>query len=227
MRGKHEVRGLLGKPEPQRPDAEVLRRAFEALGTRPVEKIASASGAEIRDGRIVLEVLGQSILVDLDSRTVQGNSGEPVSERLAAVAARYLLLAGRMNGDAEPRVSFAEIADARGYEGPFRGRVIAPLLARFGRRAEAFREAAASLGGEEVRNEGSGLGFRIRVFPRIRLAFLLHPGDEELAPGGQVLFPRALFSAFTVEDAVAMAELASRALRGKLWRPERAPAGSG
>jgi len=49
----------------------------------------------------------------------------------------------------------------------------------------------------------------------VELVFVLDAGDDELPAAGQVLFPREFFDAFAVYDAVVMADLASRALRGK------------
>jgi hypothetical protein len=101
---------------------------------------------------------------------------------------------------------------------PFRGRVLAPLLGRFGTDPEAFARAAAELGGERVEVEAAGaVACKLAILPRVALTFVLHPGDEELPAEGQVLFPEALFEAFAVDDVVAMADLAARALRGKLW----------
>jgi len=214
-------------PEPQQNLREAAARAFESLAGVELEELARRSGAKALEGRvaIALEVLSRSLVVELDSRRVLDPSGAEVPDSIAAPVARYLALSAKLDGLARAcgpdEIGFADDPSARGYLGPFRGRVVAPLLARFGHDPEAFSRAAAALGGERAHElEASGaLAWRLHVFPRARLAFILHPGDDELEPECQVLFPRAVFRAFAVDDAVAMAELASRALRGRLWPP--------
>ena len=54
------------------------------------------------------------------------------------------------------------------------------------------------------------------MYPKAAMAFILSPGDDEFPPEAQALFPRRVFGAFAVDDVVAMGDLASRGLRGKL-----------
>jgi len=181
------------------------------------EVLAGRAGGVLRGRRIGILLLGRPVEVDLDRRTVRGEGGAEVSEVVAAVVVRYVALSGRLAEAGGEWVGFADNPDARGYLGPFRGRVLAPLLAAFGARPEAFAAAARDLGGERVPSlEPPGsLAFRIAVLPRAVLVFVLCPGDEELPAEGQVLFPRELFGAFAVEDLVGLAGLAAGALRGR------------
>jgi hypothetical protein len=205
-----------GHPGPQENYLEAARRAFESLDGRTPDEIARASGGTADGAAVNLVVLGREVRADLASRTITTVGGDPVEERAAAVIARYLAYAGGLLQRQSSMIAFADRSEARGYVGPFRGRVLGPLLAKFGRDPEGFAAAAEAAGGERAPNEEppGGVAYRLRVFPRLALLFVLNPGDEELPAEGQVLLPEALFEAGWVDDAVAVADLASRALRG-------------
>ena len=127
------------------------------------------------------------------------------------------MLAGRLPETPGPEIGFADWPDARNYAGPFRGRALAGLLGKYGRDPDAFARAAEALGGERVEIEASGaVAYRLRVFPRATVTVILNPGDDELPADGQMLFPQGLFEAFAPDDVVALGELASRGLRGRL-----------
>ena len=205
-------------PEPQQNLREVIARAFGDLERQDADTVATRAGGRLAGGVIEIELVGRGLAVDLVAREVRDGDGALVDDFTAAVVARHLALAHRLPGDLGPDVSFADEVNARGYLGPFRGRVLGPLLGRFGSDPDGFARAAEALGGERVpqMDEIGAVGYRLRVFPRVALVFVLNPGDDELPAEGQVLFPREVLRTFDVEDAVTMAELTSRALRGKL-----------
>jgi hypothetical protein len=219
------------RPEPQRNLREVIRLAFDALEGRDAGSIAAdaglrrdeaasaaQAGGRADSGIVEIELLGRKLAVDLAAREVRDREGGRVDDYIAAVVTRHLVLARKLPRDLGPDVGFADDKDARGYLGPFRGRVLGPLLGRFGRDPDGFARAAEALGAERLEDleDIGAVAFRVRVFPRVALVFVLHPGDEEFGADGQVLFPREVLRVFEVEDAVTTAELASRALRGKL-----------
>jgi hypothetical protein len=215
------------RPEPQRNLREVLRRTFEDIEAQGAESAAAGASARIARRVIEVDLLGRVVTVDLAAREVSCGKQGRVDDYIAAVVARYLAQAHGLPDNPGPDVDFAEDEDARGFLAPFRGRVIAPLVGRFGGDADGFARAAGRLGAERLTDPDvhlaadlaalGAVAFRIRVFPRVALVFILHPGDEEFPPDGQVLFPREVLRAFPVEDAVSIADLTSRALRGRLW----------
>jgi hypothetical protein len=202
---------------------EVIRRAFDEIGDVDPPLIArNAGGCPRGDARAVrIAVLGRPVTLDVDSRCVRDAEGVVLADHVAAPIARYVARSGELRSSVGHLVGFADVPDARGYELPFRGRVVAPLLAVFGRDPAAFERAAAEWAGtrDEDAEAAGGLAFRFPVFPRISLVFVLDPADEELPAGGQVLFPPEVFDAYAVDDAVVMAGLVSGALRGKLSLP--------
>jgi hypothetical protein len=209
----------MGKPTclPQQNLHETVRRAFDGIAGIAAEILAERAGGTLRGRTIELRMLGRTIAVDLDRRTVLDAGGAGAPAIVAAAVARYLARCDGLGEASGEWIGFADDANARGYLGPFRGRVVASFLGAFGRQPEAFAAAAAALGGERMPMfETSGAAaYRIPVLPRIDLIFILHPGDEDLPAEGQVLFPREIFRAFAVDDAVMLADLASRAMRGR------------
>ncbi len=152
-----------------------------------------------------MNLLGQNRLFSPEPPSVKPGA----SDAEKACIARYVMLA-RPLPDATP-VGFASIPQARTYLGPFRGRVLGAFLGIFGRAPGKFAAAAKTLGAKKAPYGEEA--WTLRVFPLVELAFVLHAGDDEFEPDATVLFPKGLFDVFEVEDAVVMAELASRALR--------------
>ena len=169
-----------------------------------VERAARRSGCSLRGGAFEVEFLKRAFLLLVEPPSVEPEAGD--AEK--ACIARYVMLA-RPLPDMTP-VSFAEIPQARTYVNPFQGRVLGAFLAVFGREPEKLARAAESLGGKKA--PYGRHSWTLRVFPLVELSFVLHPADEEFEADATVLFPRGLFEVFEVEDAVVMAELASRAL---------------
>ena len=212
----------LPRPRPQENYREALRRAFDALAGREPEDIARECGGRARGGAVEVECLGDALEVDLGRREVRtARLGSPksaggdaaVPDRLAAVVARYVMLARELPAEAGPEIGFADWPDARNYTGPFRGRALGALLGAFGRDPAGFVRAAERLGAERVETGAPGaVACRLRVFPRATVTVILHPADDEFPADGQMLFPRGLFEAFAPDDVVAFGELASRAL---------------
>jgi hypothetical protein len=202
---------------PQQNLKEALRRAIEELAQRDASELARECGGRLRGSAIEVDCLNLTLIVDIEARTVRSSGeGAPIGESLAAVAARYVMLAGRLSAEPGPEIGFADWPDARNYAGPFKGRALGALIGIFGRKPEAFASAAEALGGESVDVDASGaVAYRLRVFPRASVTVILHPADDELPADGQMLFPRGLFEAFAPDDVVAFGELASRGLRGR------------
>jgi hypothetical protein len=207
----------LGPLAPQSNLSEAISRAFDVIERDGADAVASGCGG-LRGadaGEFALEVLGRAVVIDVRRREVRVASGARVEDRVAAPVARYAAYGGRLRAG-RGLVAFADVADARGYVGPFRARVVEPLVASIGGDPAALARAALAPGcrrAVEVERAGSS-AFAVRVVPKVEIVFVLDPGDDELEPSGQALFDPGLFEAFAVDDVVAFAELASRALRG-------------
>ena len=157
-------------------------------------------------------VLGGTFHVDLAAGTVKDDSGQQVRAAWGILVLHYLL--SRPSEQlAEGFISFMDIPDARGYEKPYRVRVIERFLHTAGRDEATFRAVAKRLTGETI--DQADVAYEFAVFPRVRVQLLWYRGDEELGPGASFLYERQIVGIFCVEDIVVMSELLVRALSSK------------
>ena len=165
-----------------------------------------------------LEALDRVFLVDIDARRLRtaDEPDLPVDVRWTILVLHYLLAPV----PAPPPVgviSFEEIPSARGYAGPYRGRVIGRFLATAGRDRATLSEAARALGGRPEPQEAGGLAFRFLMFPLVPVTVVWYEGDDELPPGAGFLYAGNVASILEVEDIVVMSERLVSRLDGKPW----------
>jgi len=176
---------------------------LDMLGAKPV---AAA--------RYDLAVLETGLSIDLDQGSVRLRGGGEVRIAWQILALHYLG-ASPPWPEATRWFSFADFAEARGYNAVHRGRVLERLCATVGRDRETFCDAAQRLGAERV---GWGdAGFRFQVFPRLAVAIAWYCGDGELPPSASFLYPDNVLSFFPVEDMVVLSERVIGRLQGKGW----------
>jgi hypothetical protein len=84
------------------------------------------------------------------------------------------------------------------------------VLHRFGRDLKGFRKAAEFLGGEG--QTLADAAYRIPVFPKIPLCYLLWEGDAEFEPRISVLFDRSIESHLSADAIWGLVALVSDAL---------------
>jgi hypothetical protein len=83
----------------------------------------------------------------------------------------------------------------------------------YGEKSEAFRQAAHSLQGQSLTSL-PGIAFAFLPLPRIRLAAILYPGDEEFSARGSILFDAAACHYMTTDGlALLGAGLAGRLIK--------------
>lgn len=145
----------------------------------------------------------------------------------SAVAVIWQILALDYLGAPQPRpprsfVSFADIAEGRGYQDAFESRVVGRLSRRAGRTRDGLVEAVERLGG--VPGGEGPLRCMLRFFPLLEFQVVRYEGDEDVAPSCSVLLPDNLLSLFTLEDGIVAAERLVAALEGKT--PAAAPRGA-
>ena len=191
-----------------------VSRAVEQLRHVPAEDLKCLGAERLEDGRLRLPVLNAFFLVDSAAGKVESPEGEAVGVGWAILALHYL--ASPVKGAVPAAtVSFGQIADGRGYMGPYNGRVIQRFLRTAGRTEHDFRCSAGRLGGEEVK--GGDAAFLFRVFPLFPVTVVWHAGDEELGPGATMLYAKDAAARMCVEDIVVMSELLVGKLSGKGW----------
>ncbi len=132
------------------------------------------------------------------------------------IAIKILILHYLINADgtrlADHWVSFRELPGGRVYDTAFRRRANLRLAQAFGSDLEGFAAAAEALGG--VRLTYGDASFLFSMFPRLRLAAVLHLADEEFPASANVLFDASASHYLPTEDlAVLGGMLAGRLIK--------------
>ena len=191
--------------------AEAL--AFDALGRQSAEQM-SWLGARDAAAHWHLQVLEDSLDVDLAARRIATSAGQAVSPPWRILLLHYLAIAGRPE-DLAPEVTFADLPSARTYADVYRQRVISRLCATAGRDAPGLRAAAAALGGRVA--AGGEMAFDFAVFPRLAVRLLWHAPDEEFPPSATLLLPANVEHYFCIEDTVVLSECLVSRLGGRAF----------
>jgi hypothetical protein len=185
---------------------------MDVLSSRPVSRDRlSQLGADLTGHAIHLQVLNQSLRVDLDLRRVS-IEGSGTARAAWAVLVVHYLCADDLTPDLR-EVSFSDFHDGRSYLSVFTKRITGRFLATVGRSALQFERAAVGAGG--VRVSGSGLGYCFRVLPRVPITLIRYEGDDEVTPGASIIYRADAEHLLPAEDRVVAAEVLLDTLSGK------------
>ncbi|MDR2456113.1 MAG: DUF3786 domain-containing protein [Deltaproteobacteria bacterium] len=180
-------------------NAIVLAKAD--LAKRKAQETAELSGAALEGGNLALKFLGRGALVDAatyDVRWADQREGEDFALTDAVMLLHYLQGAKGVGPTGEI-VAYRQIPGGEFYTAAFRKRAEIPLIKTFGHKPGLLLKAAEKLGGAP--REGLGdEGAIFRVLPNIDVLTVIHHGDEEFDPDGQVLFDKSVSHAVSIED---------------------------
>ena len=213
-----------GKRKPEH-TVDRARQAWQESMLRPIDELAQAirkldpDGIARRadcawDGHSLDLTYWQSTVRVLwpELNAVRADDGKPCSTFDQAMLLYYLRaadgapLAGRWIG-------YRELPDGVFYHQAYQGYSGDRLAQTFGDRPEDLAPAAAALGGVPIDDLGT-MAFVFLPLPRIRLAAVLWPGDEEFSARGAILFDAAS-SHYMTTDGLA---LLGGGLAGRLTR---------
>ena len=96
-------------------------------------------------------------------------------------------------------VAYRQIPGGEFYTAAFRRRAEIPLAKTFGQKPGLLPKAAALMGGAPQPGLGDEAAV-FRVLPNLEVLTVIHLGDEEFEPDGQVLFDKSVSHAFSIED---------------------------
>lgn len=152
------------------------------------DHVAKASGAvfnpETKD--FSLTYCTEEYLVSHpDGKVRFRNSSEEVPELERTILLQYLSNACGL----PPRghwLTFIELPDGAHHNVPFQLEACVPIANTFGENLELFKEVGKQLGGEELKMGDAA--FKLKVLPKIDLAYMLWEGDEEFPAKANVLF---------------------------------------
>ncbi|WP_242868818.1 DUF3786 domain-containing protein [Desulfotomaculum copahuensis] len=177
-----------------------LAQARLAFAARDAQAMADNAAAAYRPetGEFTVAFLGDRYQVFYPGggiKKIGAEREEPLE--IQVVLLHYLGQAG----PARPEnrwISFKELPGGSIYTGPFTNRSILPLVGIFGNRPDELVRAGLLLGGK--REQAGDVAVSIPVLPKIPLAFVLWPGDDEFPPSGNVLFDASAPRHLPTED---------------------------
>ena len=212
-------------PDVERRFADADARARADWAAADAVACAARAGCELTPAGVLVPLLGASHLVTHPEGDVTA-SGRPVHVAAAILLRHYLLTAGGAP-PAGRWAAYRELPGGLFYAASFAARAEAPLARAFaspppGAPApvsvaeapaapgsatsvpvavaglEAFRRAAASLGGEALALADAAFSFR--ALPRVPVAVLIWLGDEEMPGEAHVLFDAGAHGYLPSED---------------------------
>ncbi len=189
-------------PPPQHNLQDATDMAVATLAGQSAEQL-SWLGAERAGDAWRLQVLYQTLDIDITSGDVRDSSAEPVKPFLRLLALHYLAITGRPPST-PPEITFATISGARTYAKVYSQRVNGRLCATAGRDLATLRASVESVGGREV--EGGDAAFEILFAPRLTTRLIWYAADEDFPPSATLLLPGNIEEFFCVEDIVVMSE---------------------
>ncbi len=133
--------------------------------------------------------------------------GQPASGVHSVLLLHYVLQ-GKDISPSGRWISYRELPDSSAYEAAFLSRGPHLVASHFGNNPEEFERCTQTMGGERM-DELPGLAFRFAALPRIPLAVILHPGEEGLPAGGQMLFDATAPLIWVAEDLAVLGEVAA------------------
>lgn len=166
------------------------------------QDLADRCGGAYHDRKVLLSYWSRLVSLswpELDAR--QEPDGPELSVFDSAMLLYYLVSADGSRL-AERWIGYRELPDGAFYANAFQGYSGNRLAHAFGTHPPAYVSAAQALGGTP---QGGlpGLAYAFQPLPRIRLATVLYPGDEEFPARGSVLFDAAA-SHYMTTDGLAL-----------------------
>ena len=178
---------------------DVLRK--EILATQPGRLVVNCGGSLV-DQQIRLTYWGQEVGISWPDLKVRMSSDGSECSVYDTGMLLYYLREADGTPIADQWIGYRELPGGSFYSQAFQGYSGDRLARAFGESPETYTEAAHVLKGISLTGL-PGLAFAFTPLPRIRLAAILYPGDEEFAARASVLFDAAA-SHYMTTDGLAL-----------------------
>jgi Domain of unknown function (DUF3786) len=163
--------------------------------------------------QMVFHFLNEDVLVDFKERCLKRNRGrgwessqDPLLELVTVV---YLNNVSMLYPLGKEIVGIKDLRESHFFQGPHALQT-EPLLKRYGRDMQGFKEAATFLEGQPV--DMADVAYQLHPFPRVPVYYLFWEGDAEFAPGISVLFDRSIEEVFSADAIWGLVNRVSTAL---------------
>jgi hypothetical protein len=178
-----------------------LALAAKDLIGRNQAEVAELAGAELSNSLLKFQFMNRDLVVTTATFTVAWADQSPEEEFAltdAVMILHYLQGAKGVRPTGE-FIAYRQIKGGEFYTAAFNKRAEVPLIGTFGNKPGLLAKAAQALGGRPKEGIGDEASV-FRVLPNIDIATIIHLGDEEFPPQGQVLFDRSISEALSIED---------------------------
>lgn len=192
-----------------------LEKACHDLQKLEPYKTAYMAGCDFRQddegGQFLVPFFAEEHIVTFPHISVRNASGQEADITTRLIILHYLIHADG-TFPADRWITFRELPDGLIYDQAFQKRASLRLVQAYGRDVKGFAAAAKALGGERL--SFGDASYMFRLLPRVRMAVILHLGDEEFGPAVNVLFDAAAGHYLPIEDlAVLGGMLASKLIQ--------------
>lgn len=173
------------------------------IGMNP-EELCRRTGANlVGPNKIVINYLNRSYLIDISKGEIRLKEEEevPIKDRILIL---HYLTQARGTPFTNKLITYAQLQGGKFYCPAFQQRTLQPILKCFGEKPEWLLEIGKKLGGEQA---GYGdLSVKIEPLPLVRIFILLWRGDDEVPPGGNILFDNNISDYLSTEDVAVLTE---------------------
>lgn len=150
--------------------------------------------------QMIFHFLNEDVLIDFTARCLKRDKGrgweaEP-DPLLELVTVLYLNNVKMLDPLGKDIVGVKDLKEAHFFQGPHALRT-QPLIKRYGRDIDGFKDAANYLEGRPV--DMADAAYQLFPFPRVPVYFLFWQGDAEFDPRISVLFDRSIEEIFAAD----------------------------
>ena len=179
--------------------------AREQLASMGVEELCHKAGAQCVDSnKIIIEYLNRPYLVTLSHGEITLRDSEeqvPLKDKILIL---HYLVSARGTPSTNKLITYKQLPGGASYFPAFYQRAIKPVLNHFGRKPELLMATAAKLGGHKA--SYADVSVTINAFPRVPVTIGLWRGDDEVPPGGSIIFDSNISDYLSSEDVTVLCE---------------------
>lgn len=157
----------------------------------------------------ILHSLNDVFHISYPGGTITNSNGHAVDPRLQVLILHYLT--GPAPSLQGKWISFKELPGGLLYQQPFYGRSILPLVRTFGQAPSFLLKVGRALGGQAVQLGDAAV--ELYPFPGVPVRLVIWTGDDEIPPGGTILFDNTAGTIMATEDIAVLAEYLVKRLR--------------
>jgi len=180
---------------------DALLKAVQDLQKLDPYKAGFSAGCDVvaagEANRIAVRFFGEDYVVTHPQVSVRNTAGQEPDVSTRLIILHYLIHA-EGTSPADHWISFRELPDGLVYDPAFQRRSSQRLVQEYGTDVKGFVQACEVLGGERL--SFGDASYMFRLLPRLRMAVILHYGDEEFPPAVKVLFDAAAGHYLPTED---------------------------